>query len=357
MKFPLLCIAACLLVNQSLFAAPGDTPVAGGEFSKTLTRIAFGSCSRESDPQPVLNQVLQSKPDLFIYLGDNIYGNSDDVAVIREKYARLGNKAEFKALRNVTDVIATWDDHDYGKNNAGRHFWFKEKSKELFLEFWREPVKSARRTHKGVYADYMFGDRGRRVQIILLDTRTFRDDLKHRLMRVRKSKGSAYRRRIVAHSDTSMTILGDTQWRWLEEQLRKPADLRIIGSSIQFGVTRNGNEGWANFPHEQQKFIDLIATTRATGLVFISGDVHYAETSLLKTDNTYALYDFTSSGISKKIPLAPPNSNRIDGPVKDNNYGLLEIDWNKNAIRFKVIDVDGKERINRPVSLDKLTFK
>ncbi|MDH5217935.1 MAG: alkaline phosphatase family protein [Gammaproteobacteria bacterium] len=358
MKSIILILTSWLLITQSVLAERNETLAAGGEYSNILTRIAFGSCAKEYKPQPILEKVAENKPDLFVFLGDNMYGDTSDEDVLQNKYSQFGSKPEFRALLNATDVIATWDDHDYGKNNAGRHFPFKEKSKEIFLDFWREPLISDRRKRKGIYADYMFGSEGKRVQILLLDTRSFRDDYKQRLVRkIRHSKISAYKRIYVEHSDKARTMLGKQQWRWLEEQLRKPADLRIIGSSTQFGVSHNGHEAWANMPHEQKKLANIISSTGANGVVFISGDMHYSETSRLKTDVTYPLYDFTSSGITQTTFHAFANKNRIDGPIMQNNYGMLEIDWAKQVIRFKVIDLSGEETINRLVSMSELVFK
>ena len=358
MKDFVLFVALWVLPAQSALAERNEALVAGGEFSKVLTRIAFGSCAKEYKPQPILAKVAEVKPDLFVFLGDNVYGDTTDEDTLRTKYSQFGNKPEFRALLNATDVIATWDDHDYGKNNAGRHFLFKEKSKKIFLDFWREPLNSDRRKRKGIYADYMFGSKGKRVQILLLDTRSFRDDFKQRLVRkIRHNKISAYKRIYVEHDDESETMLGEQQWRWLEEQLRKQADLRIIGSSTQFGASYNGHEAWANMPHEQQKLANIISETGANRVVFISGDMHYSETSRMKTDATYPLYDFTSSGITQTTFHAYANKNRIDGPVKQNNYGMLEIDWVKQVIRFKIIDLSGEGKINRLVPMSELVFK
>ncbi len=104
------------------------------------TTIAFGSCGHEDAPQPVLDVALQYRPDYFIYLGDNIYGDSYSLDTLRAKYRRLGNKPEFQRLQSSTRVLATWDDHDYGWDDSGRHYPLKEASKTLFLDFWKEPA-------------------------------------------------------------------------------------------------------------------------------------------------------------------------------------------------------------------------
>lgn len=128
-------------------------------------------------PQPNLKHIIERKPDLFCYLGDNIYGDSRSLAVLRAKYMKLAEKLEFQALRAVTPLIATWDDHDYGENDAGKEYVLREDSKRLFLEFFREPAGTERWKRPGIYTSYVFAGQRRRVQIILLDTRSFRDPL------------------------------------------------------------------------------------------------------------------------------------------------------------------------------------
>ncbi|HRI60904.1 MAG TPA: alkaline phosphatase D family protein [Saprospiraceae bacterium] len=142
------------------------------------TRIAFGSCGSQEQPMPILDTALTHRPDLFIWLGDNIYGDTKDMAVLRDKYAKLAAKPEFKRLKQATHFLATWDDHDYGWNDSGRHYPFKKESKEIFLDFWEEPADSPRRRHEGIYTSYMYEENGKRLQIILLDNRSFRDDLR-----------------------------------------------------------------------------------------------------------------------------------------------------------------------------------
>ncbi len=40
--------------------------------NKTLTTIAFGSCNKQYEPQPLWKIIVQNEPDLWIGLGDNI---------------------------------------------------------------------------------------------------------------------------------------------------------------------------------------------------------------------------------------------------------------------------------------------
>lgn len=351
------CLFALLSLCHSVYAEKRDTLPSGSTVEKTLTRIAFGSCARQNKPQDILNIIVQTNPDLFIYMGDNIYADTNDPDLIKHNYDKLAEKPEFQELKRKTNIIATWDDHDYGQNDEGRHFELREESKEIFLEFWGEPKSSKRYQHEGIYADYLFGPKGQRVQILLLDTRSFRDDLKRAwFKRADHEANGKYWLKYKPHTKSSKTLLGKKQWRWLEQQLRKPADLRIIGTSIQFAATYNGYESWANFPFEQQKLIQLIKETKANGVIFISGDIHYSEISRYPTEDTYPIYDFTSSSLTQNWSFSVFNHNRIDKPVMDNNFGLLELDWQHRVIQFYIKDGKGKTRLQHTVKLNDLDF-
>ena len=113
-----------------------------------LTRIAFGSCAHQTKPQPIWDAVLDYRPELFVFLGDNVYGDVTSAALteLREAYARAATVEGYAKVRATVPVLAMWDDHDYGKNDAGAEFPFKAATKQLFLDFWRVPGDDPRRT-------------------------------------------------------------------------------------------------------------------------------------------------------------------------------------------------------------------
>ena len=137
----------------------------------SVTKIAFGSCrdSRDKD-QSMLEVILEYKPDVFIFLGDNIYGDTADMELLKKKYAVLENEPGFQKVRAQTKVLATWDDHDYGINDGGNSYSKRQESQQIFLDFFDEPKDSVRRTRPGIYTSYSFGVEGKTVQIILLGT-------------------------------------------------------------------------------------------------------------------------------------------------------------------------------------------
>ncbi|MGE0529518.1 MAG: alkaline phosphatase D family protein [Bdellovibrionales bacterium] len=320
------------------------------------SNIAFGSCANQNKPQPVLETVVKKKPDLFIYLGDNIYGDTRDIKSLKAKYAQLAAKPEFQALRRHVAVLSTWDDHDYGENDSGKEYPKKEESREIFLDFWKVPADSPRRKHPGIYGDYTFKKDGKTLQILLLDTRYFRDPLKRNPKNL--PKNSPFKNDYQPDPDPNKSFLGKAQWQWLEERLKEPADLRIICSSIQFGHQYNGWESWTNLPAQHKKMIDLIKKTRANGVMFISGDVHWGEISKRDIPGAYPLHDVTASGITETWPTVEPNRYRQGEVVRDNHFGMINIDWQKNdpEITLQIVDRAGTIRVSRRIKASALTF-
>lgn len=194
-----------------------------------VTKIAFGSCGYQDEPQPVLTLAAEQKPAAFIFLGDNIYGDTDNMDTLRNKYTRWMAQADFKKLDSSTKLFATWDDHDFGRNDAGKWYPYKKESKEIFMEFFKEPANSERRKHDGIYKTEYIQQGDKTIQVILLDVRTFRSDVllydtAAKLPRDHYFYTPDYK----PHVSTDSILLGEEQWKWLEGELKKPADLRLI---------------------------------------------------------------------------------------------------------------------------------
>jgi len=312
--------------------------------------LAFGSCAKQWEPQPIWEAIVASRPRLFVFMGDTIYADGVNMETKRRAYARLAADPGFRALKRAATILATWDDHDYGWNDIGGDYPAKRASQRLFLDFFGEPPGSPRRKRPGVYASYYFGEAPKRLQVILLDTRYFRDPLE------RTATVPPYTRSYRPTEDTNKTLLGAAQWKWLEKELSKPADARVLVSSIQLVASEHLGEKWANFPHEKRRLYELVRRTGAGGMVVISGDRHYAEFSVDRKDVPYPVYDFTSSGLNTVWPpgAGEPNGARIAGPSIVPNYGLLVIDWERRAITAEIRDEYGGLLLRHKVRLRNL---
>jgi len=322
---------------------------------RPIARIAFGSCLGQDLPQPIWKRVLAVKPDVFVFLGDNVYSDTDDEKRLKAAYAKLAAQPGFQQLRKSTRILATWDDHDYGTNDSGGDFPEKAMSQQVFLDFFGVAKDSPRRRRDGVYHAEIFGPPGRRVQIILLDTRYNRSPLAF----VPDPKDPTDGGRYTANTDANATLLGAAQWDWLEEQLHEPAQVRIIGSSIQVVNETAGGEKWANFPAERKKLFELLWANRNTGVIFISGDRHYAELEMMDGDIGYPVYDLTSSSLNWAEPRwrkIAASKHRIGLAERGDNFGLVEIDWDRAdpLVRLKVIDLDGDLVLHRKIDLSTL---
>lgn len=337
-----------------------------------LRRIAFGSCTRQMQDAPLLNTVVAAKPDLFLMIGDVIYPDINEEATapldpwptdtslqrIKQTYAQMAAKPEYQNLRKNIPMMAVWDDHDYGINDGSADFTLKVESQQLFLDFFDEPANSPRRKTPGIYDAKIFGPEGKRVQIILLDTRYFRTPPLPDTRSDKEKKALNIAGRYAPNEAPDATVLGETQWRWLAEQFRKPAELRLLVSSYPLIPHELGRDCWGNCPLERKKLFKLIGDTKASGVVILSGDVHFAEIS--KTgEGPYPLLDFTSSALAAPSVggEALKNSFRISKAYADVNFGLVEIDWKAQPapqVTLKAIGLDGTAVFEHQVSLDDL---
>jgi alkaline phosphatase D len=332
-------------------AAAESAPVRGGE---PIRDIAFGSCIKNLE-HPMLDRALTLPMELFLFLGDNIYADTEDMAVMRAKYDALKASRFFRELRRRVPILATWDDHDMGANDAGAEYPKRREAQEEFLRWLDEPADSPRRHREGVYDARVFGPPGRRLQVILLDTRYFRGPLKRVPREEQKLVGGPY----VPNPDTSSTMLGEAQWRWLREQLSGPAELRLIVSSIQFVSEFSGAEAWANLPHEKQRMLELLRETRAEGVLFLSGDRHWCELSRMEGPLGYPLYDLTASSLTERHPRGTPSDNRYrvgTTTYHEVNVGHLSIDWTAAdpVLRLRIVDIAGEARLEHTLRLSEL---
>ncbi len=298
---PRLCFSTQLLVlaaNAESHEAPID-------------RIAFGSCFNQAQSVPIFDSILAAKPEAFIWMGDNVYGDTEDMSVMRAKYRSAKELPAYVTLRETCRIVGTWDDHDYGVNDGGAEYPMKRESQKELLDFLDEPEDSPRREQAGVHAVADFGPPDKLVRVLLLDTRYHRDPI-----------------------GSDGTILGEEQWNWLESQLvGSPAAVHVLVSSIQVLQTGHRFEKWANFPAERKRLLDLLAREDVPPVILLSGDRHLGEISLDEETCGYPLYEVTSSSLNRPGGGRDdePNDLRVGGNFRGENFGTLTIDWSRDA--------------------------
>ena len=315
------------------------------------TRILFASCAQQNEDQSFWDVMAKEAPDLTLYIGDNVYGDvrSNDPALpeLKAAYMRLARSAPFARLRAAAPMLTTWDDHDYGLNDAGAEFEHRDAAEALYEYVWAIPEDDPRAQRPGVYGSWILGEeKGKRVQVIMLDTRFFRSPLM-----ATDERGAPGKERYIPDADPSKTMLGDAQWDWLADELEKPADIRLLVSSVQVIADGHGWEAWKMLPAERERLYSAITAAGAENVVVLSGDRHAA--AIYRRDDVlaYPLVEATSSSVN--LPASrwrarsgetdmEPGPNRLGDMFYDANYGLVEIDWPTKTVTISIRNEQGE---------------
>lgn len=305
----------------------------GKEYHTTFT-VAMGSCARvqEDRIQNIWYQITQERPDLFFWLGDNIYGDSLYPQFLAEEYRRQRDVASYQHLMRTVPQLATWDDHDFGLNDHDRTNPVKADALEVFKQYWPNP-SYGQSEDPGVYFSYHYGG----VDFFFLDCR--------------------YSRAPYNAPEPEKTLLGLKQLGWLKDQLRKSeAPFKVLISGSGWTSLKGLEEGdsWAPFLRERNGLFHWITDEEIGGVVLLSGDTHRGELNAIPWSEYggYDFYEFVSS------PLAQDTSNRNQPPIWEVyldevytggvNYGLLSFDLTKEdaELTFTLRDQFGNRVLN-----------
>jgi alkaline phosphatase D len=315
-----------LAAGAALAGCAQPAPPAVGAAAPGRVRIGVFSCCDQTQPQPLWNAVLAEAPDHLVFAGDNVYASRQpfDIAELRAAYAQQARVESFRRVRERIAHSAIWDDHDYGLNDGGAEFAHKQASKDAFLDFWAVPAADDRRAREGLHHAAWVQPGGRRVQLIVLDTRWWRSAL-----RPTDQRGARGRERYLPDPDPAKTLLGDAQWAWLGQRLREPADGHVVVSSIQLLAEGHGFERWGNLPLERERLFRTVRASGARGVVLVSGDRHIGGLyHHAGPDVAYPLWEMTSSGVTHPWTTADePGPNRVGPLVRERHWGLVVFDF------------------------------
>ncbi|MFM1807600.1 MAG: hypothetical protein RLZZ242_325 [Bacteroidota bacterium] len=284
-------------------------------------RLSFGSCNNHRVANHLWDDVLSSEAQAFIWGGDIIYADTDEVQKIEAYYQELKSIPAYAEVVAKMPVSGTWDDHDYGLNDGGEEFEIKAQSKEALMNFFNVPVDDPIRSREGVYQTQWLTHDEYKIAILHLDTRYFRSAL----------TDGPNGRRYQPNPYGEGTMLGEAQWSWLESSISESeADLIIINSSIQLLSSEHPFEKWNNMPHERDRMLALIESS-ATPVVVLSGDRHISEFSVAPASaaRPYPLLDFTSSGMTHAYRdfSGEPNPYRVNEVVSSESFGIVDVDF------------------------------
>lgn len=303
-------------------------------------RVCFGSCHFHEAPQTHWSIIKQRRPDLWLWLGDNIYGDSRDLEVLKNKYQQVldGPYGEF---RKKVAVDGIWDDHDFGEDGANSSYPLKVESQQLHLDFLGVEKSSMRRNRQGIYhsKELLDGD----VKYYFLDARYFKD--------VEKGPGRS--------------LLGEVQWQWLEEEMTKSsAKVNVFVTPIGFLLNRLFvTEDWAEYPDDKERLMEMVAKYDLSGVFFMSGDKHFGsfiKRSWKRGSHDVDYFEFQSSGLTHVAPDYQLKAVRKlygkRNTVIEKNFGQL--DFYREGEHFFMVwslfSLESHRRLTRVFYLDEL---
>lgn len=300
-------------------------------------RVAFGSCARiQSDPeQPIWRAVAQNRPDLFFWLGDNIYGDSTVPATLAMEYQRQRFVPSFQPIGRNIPQLAIWDDHDFGLDNFDRTNPIREQALQVFRRYWANPAYGLPGA-PGVFFDYSYGG----VDFFFLDGR--------------------YHRAPDADPDTpEKEFLGRGQFEWLKARLlASTAPFKVLACGSGWSRFKGpGGDSWSAYLHERQRLFDFIRDKGIGGVVLLSGDTHfpYVACAPWSEQGGYDFYDLVSSALAQVVAESADGMERavarmapdrmIRAPLLGiNNSGVIDFDMTgaTPSLSFNVIDIRGR---------------
>ena len=290
--------------------------------TQEILTLGFGSCLHQDRSMAILKTIEKKELDLFMFIGDNVYGDQKDgeldklIRTYKQQYNNLEN-----FLKNVSTEFI-WDDHDFGLNDGGSDYRYKDRAKELFLETWKIPSQDPRRLRDGLYFDKMIEKNGLKVHLIFLDNRTFKSEWK-----LTDEFNKEGKERYVKDFDPDKTLLGKKQWQWLKDKLNEDSNIKIILSSLQILSLGHGWESWDKLPLERERLFNLIDESDVSNLFILSGDRHRGGFYRFKTDDNNDIYEFTSSSLNLPIPFNNEEKGplRIGSTYRKANFGVVRI--------------------------------
>ena len=290
--------------------------------NQEILTLGFGSCLHQDRSMAILKTIEKKELDLFMFIGDNVYGDQEDgeldklIRTYKQQYNNLEN-----FLKNVSTEFI-WDDHDFGINDGGSNYRYKDRAKELFLETWKIPSNDPRRLRDGLYFDKMIKKNGLKVHLIFLDNRSFKSEWK-----LTDEFNKEGKERYVKDFDPHKTILGKKQWQWLKDKLNEDSDIKIILSSLQILSLGHGWESWDKLPLERERLFNLIDESDVSNLFILSGDRHRGGFYRFKTNDNNDIHEFTSSSLNLPIPFNTEEKGplRIGSTYRKANFGVVRI--------------------------------
>ncbi len=301
------------------------------DLNKENAKIAVMSCMKDSASARVKiwASALAANADYYFFIGDTVYGDtlfSHGPDKLWSRFIETRSNISLYQWKNLKPVIATWDDHDFGKNNEDGNYKHKDSTLKIFKAFYGQESQGSILSEGPGNATYF---RAFNQNFFFLDSRYFRG---------------------LPHQNIS-GFLGAQQMAWAS-QIMSTANgpTWIMEGSPFFGrVNKSKTSYQAAAPQELDLFLKEVSRWNAPA-VFMGGDVHYSEVSRLnKNILGYESYEFISSCMhsSTKSGYYDNPNQHIQGYLKE-NFLVFEKTGRVSDASWKVscIGTDSKLQFN-----------
>ena len=255
----------------------------------------------------IIKAMTKTESDFMVWLGDNVYyplsvRKAKTMHKIYNQYRR--NKAMNDFFKSRPH-FATWDDHDYGRNNSRSEFELKDSALKIHENYWPNPSYGEAH-NKGVYFKFRYYD----AEFILLDGRY------HAI------RGNSQR-----------SLMGKEQFRWFKRSIENSTAKHIfIINGIQI-LNRHGRfEAYERlYPEEYEAIMRIINKKQGAKFTFLSGDRHFSSILSDTLDDQSIVYDITCSPLG--APVRPyytegerENPQLLKGSIIDfHNYAKISL--------------------------------
>jgi alkaline phosphatase D len=301
--------------------------------------------SRIGGEREIPGAVAGTRPDVMLWLGDNLYLQRPDLMDPASMAARYRRQRAFEPLQELLTAapqLAIWDDHDYGPNDGDGSCVLKGETLKLFQRYWPNPSFGLPEV-PGTFGFAQYGD----LLFFLLDDRDHRSP-------ERRPDGA------------DKAMYGVRQLDWLKQALtRVPrGSIKIVAGGNQFWNRAHRFEGWNHLRHEQQAFADGLLERRIEGVIFLSGDRHFGELLTIERPGAYPLCEFTSSPLTSHLPnrvdkAGYDNPDRVAGTLFDQRqFGPVRVTGagDRREIAFESCDSQGTPLRTHVVAATALRF-
>lgn len=299
---------SCTFINEEKYDRPGKPYGSGHE--------------------AMFSQIASENAEAMFWLGDNWYYREVDFDAEQNLLHRIMRDRSQSYLQPIYQKFAnyaTWDDHDFGPNNSGAEFIYKEKTLEIFKNYWANPSYGMPE-QEGVFTRVSYND----IEFFMLDNR------------YNKSHENA-------PDGPDKVFYGQKQLNWLKDSLLSSySPFKIIVGGGQMLNDYHAYEGWDKYRHERDPFIQWLDDNKIPGVMFLSGDKHHSEMLRMDREGAYPLYEMTCSPLtagthSSKSGGDLDNPRLVEGSlVNKHNYCKFSFTGPRTDRRLK-IEVIGRE--------------